>query len=174
MSNGNTNIFFGGSNDPLLGSVPSIDSRMQELDQAMRYLEQQKQNLVQMQGAAPQAQQRQSNTPIWDELDSFTAQMTEKEFAVMTASEEFQESAKAINELVQATQLAQLRPVIEASQQGKDALERHLTIVKRLKKSAEAEVNKELEDFKEYTEKYSDMPYAEYQKMKRTKKGGKK
>ena len=92
----------------------------------------------------------------------------------MAASEEFQESAKAINELVQATQLAQLRPVIEQSQQGKDALERHLTLVKRLKKSAEAEVSKELEDFKEYTEKYSDMPYAEYQKMKRSKKGGKK
>ena len=35
-------------------------------------------------------------------------------------------------------------------------------------------LNKEMEDFKEYTEKYSDMPYAEYQKMKRTKKGGKK
>ena len=32
-------------------------------------------------------------------------------------------------------------------------------------------LNKEMEDFKEYTEKYSDMPYAEYQKMKRTKKG---
>ena len=92
MSNGNTNIFFGGSNDPLLGSVPSIDSRMQELEQAMRYLEQQKQNLVQMQGTVPQTQQRQSATPIWDELDSLTAQMTEKEFAVMAASEEFQES----------------------------------------------------------------------------------
>lgn len=174
MSNGNTNIFFGGSNDPLLGSVPSIDSRMQELEQAMRYLEQQKQNLVQMQGAIPQSQQRQTNTPIWDEIDSLTAKMTEKEFAVMASSEEFQESAKVINEIVQATQLAQLRPVIEQTQEGKDALERHLTLIKRLKKSAEAEVNKELEDFKEYTEKYSDMPYAEYQKMKRSKKGGKK
>ena len=92
----------------------------------------------------------------------------------MAASEEFQESAKVINELVQATQLAQIRPIIEQSQPGKDALERHLTLVKRLKKSAEAEVNKELEDFKEYKEKYSDMPYADYQKMKRTKKGGKK
>ena len=71
---------------------------------------------------------------------------------------------------MQATQLAQLRPIIEGSQQGKDALERHLTLVKRLKKSAEDEVNKELEDFKEYTEKYSDMPYADYQKMKRSKK----
>lgn len=174
MRNGNTNIFFGGSNDPLLGSVPSIDSRMQELEQAMRYLEQQKQSLVQMQGAIPQSQQKQTNTPIWDEIDTLTARMTEKEFAVMASNEEFQESAKAINELVQATQLAQLRPIIEQTQQGKDALEKHLTLVKRLKKSAEAEVSKELEDFKEYTEKYSDMPYAEYQKMKNSKKGGKK
>ena len=66
------------------------------------------------------------------------------------------------------------RTVCPLARQGKDALEKHLTLIKRLKKSAEAEVSKELEDFKEYTEKYSDMPYAEYQKMKNSKKGGKK
>ena len=176
MNNGNTNIFLGNSPDPILGNRTNFESQIQELDRAMQMLEQQRQNLVSMQSTPQQSQsqQRQSNTPIWDELDSLTAQMTEKEFAVMAASEEFQESAKVINELVQATQLAQIRPIIEQSQPGKDALERHLTLVKRLKKSAEAEVNKELEDFKEYKEKYSDMPYADYQKMKRTKKGGKK
>lgn len=140
----------------------------------MQMLEQQKQNLIRMQESNRTQQTSVSQTPIWDELDSLTARMTEKEFAVMASNEEFQESAKAINELVQATQLAQLRPIIEQTQQGKDALEKHLTLVKRLKKSAEAEVSKELEDFKEYTEKYSDMPYAEYQKMKNSKKGGKK
>lgn len=171
--NGNTNIFLG-NNDPLLGTATTYESRMQELEQAMRFLKQQKQNLVQMQGASPQQAQSVSRTPIWDEIDSLTAKMTEKEFAVMSASDEFKESAIAINELVQATQLAQLRPIIESSQQGKDALEKHLTLIKRLKKSAEAEVNKEMEDFKEYTEKYSDLPYAEYLKMKRTKKKGKK
>lgn len=174
--NGNTNIFLGNGTDPILGNRTSFEGQIQELDRAMQMLEQQRQNLVSMQSAPNQQQvrQRQSNTPIWDEIDSLTAQMTEKEFAVMAASEEFQESAKAINELVQATQLAQLRPIVEGTQQGKDALDKHLTLIKRLKKSAEAEVNKELEDFKEYTEKYSDMPYAEYQKMKRSKKGGKK
>lgn len=171
--NGNTNIFLGGNSDPLLGSIPSVDSRVQELEQAMRFLEQQKQNLVQMQTASPQQTPSVSRTPIWDEIDSITAKMTEKEFAVMASSDEFKESANAINEIVQATQLAQLRPVIESSQQGKDALEKHLTLIKRLKKSAEEEVSKELDEFKEYTEKYSDMPYAEYLKMKRTKKAKK-
>ena len=140
----------------------------------MQMLEQQKQNLIRMQESSRTQQTSVSQTPIWDEIDTLTARMTEKEFAVMASNEEFQESAKAINEIVQATQLAQLRPVIEQTQQGKDALEKHLTLIKRLKKSAEAEVSKELEDFKEYTEKYSDMPYAEYQKMKNSKKGGKK
>lgn len=174
--NGNTNIFLGNGPDPILGNRTNFESQIQELDRAMQMLEQQRQNLVSMQSAPqqPQAQHRQSSTPIWDEVDSITAKMTEKEFAVMASSEEFQESAKVINELVQAAQLAQLRPMVEQTQEGKDALEKHLTLIKRLKKSAEAEVNKELEDFKEYTEKYSDMPYAEYQKMKRTKKGGKK
>lgn len=174
--NGNTNIFLGNGTDPILGNRTSFEGQIQELDRAMQMLEQQRQNLVGMQSMSqqPQTQQRQSNTPIWDEIDSLTAKMTEKEFAVMASSEEFQDSAKVINELVQAAQLSQLRPVVEQTQEGKDALERHLTLVKRLKKSAEAEFNKELEDFKEYTEKYSDMPYAEYQKMKRTKKGGKK
>ena len=134
----------------------------------------QQQKLQAEAAATGKQQQTSSVTPIWDEIDTLTARMTEKEFAVMASNEEFQESAKAINEIVQATQLAQLRPVIEQTQQGKDALEKHLTLIKRLKKSAEAEVNKELEDFKEYTEKYSDMPYAEYQKMKNSKKGGKK
>lgn len=174
MNNGNTNIFLGSSNDPLLRSATDYDTRMQELERTMQMLEQQKQNLIRMQDGGRTQQTPVSQTPIWDEIDSLTAKMTEKQFAVMASSDEFQESAKVINELVQATQLAQLRPVIEQTQQGKDALERHLTLIKRLKKSAEAEVNKELEDFKEYTEKYSDMPYAEYLKMKRTKKGGKK
>lgn len=174
MNNGNTNIFLGSGNDPLLGGATNYDTRMQELERTMQMLEQQKQNLIRMQESGRTQQTPASQTPIWDEIDSLTARMTDKEFAVMSASEEFQESAKSINELVQAMQLAQIRPIIESSQQGKDTLERHLTLIKRLKKSAEAEVNRELEDFKEYTEKYSDMPYAEYQKMKRTKKGGKK
>lgn len=170
--NGNTNIFLGNGTDPLLGSTTNYDTRMQELERAMQFLEQQKQNLVKMH-EAPQAQQT-GQTPIWDEIDSLTAQMSEKEFELIASNDEFAESARAINEIVQATQLAQLRPIIENTQQGKDALERHLTLVKRLRKSAQSEMSKEMEDFKEYTEKYSDMPYAEYQKMKRTKKGGKK
>jgi hypothetical protein len=43
-----------------------------------------------------------------------------------------------------------------------------------VKKQASKEVDARLSDFEEYTEKYSDMTYADYQKMKRESKSKKK
>ena len=100
--------------------------------------------------------------------------MSEKEFAIVSESEEFRESNEFIASLIQQAQLEMLRPVIEASTQGKDALERHLTLVKRLRKSAAKEVDDELNDFKEYREKFAHMPYEEYLKMKREQSKTKK
>jgi hypothetical protein len=67
-----------------------------------------------------------------------------------------------------------MRPIIENSEKGKEALDAHLTLVKRLKKAAHSEVTKQMADFKEYMEKYSNMTYADYQKMKREPKQNKK
>ena len=97
--------------------------------------------------------------------------MTQKEYEKLMQNEEFVESMKVIEALIQATQLAQLRPLIEGSQQGKDALDNDLTIIQRLKKSVSAEVDRELDDFQVYKEKFSDIPYSEYLKMKKSSKG---
>jgi len=64
-----------------------------------------------------------------------------------------------------------MRPRVENTKDGKDALEKHLTLVKRLKKSAADEVNKKYSMLDEYMEKYSDMSFKDYMEMK---KGGKK
>ena len=111
---------------------------------------------------------------MWDEIDSIMQGMSEKEFEIVSTNEEWVESNNRILALIQATQLRMLRPVIESSKEGKDALDNHLTITKRIKKSASKEVDEELNDFKEYREKYSSMPYDEYLKMKRESKGKKK
>ena len=91
----------------------------------------------------------------------------------MMGNDEYKESCKRLAKIIEATQLAQLRPMIEGTQQGKDILDRHLTIIKRLKKSVSAEVDEELDDFQLYKEKYSDIPYSEYLKMKKSDKKGK-
>jgi hypothetical protein len=129
-----------------------------------------RQQMEQQQAQQPQ----QSRTPIWDEIDSICSGMSEKEFAIVSENDEFRESQDHIAAIIQQAQLEMLRPVIENSQQGRDALERHLTLVKRLKKTASKEVDDELNDFKEYREKYAHMTYEDYSKMKREQTKSKK
>lgn len=162
------NIFI--NSDPILGSRdfssnPEINMMEQELAERMSRLQQLK----------AQAQQPQvSRTPVWDEIDSIMNGMTDKEFELVSNDEEWAESNNKILALIQSTQLQMLKPVIEGTKEGKDLLDHHLTLTKRIKKSASKAVDEELNDFKEYREKYSDMPYTEYLKMKRETKSKKK
>lgn len=117
---------------------------------------------------------QQSQTPVWDEIDSIIQGMTEKEYQIVSNNEEWVESNAKIMAMVQAAQLQMLRPIIEQSKEGRDALDYHLTLTKRVKKSASMEVDSELNDFQEYKAKYSHMSYDEYQSMKRETKSKKK
>lgn len=167
------NFFFNGNTDPLLGQSPSynMEERYNEIERMQAALEQKKQAM--RQAKSQMAQPWQSQTPVWDEIESIVSSMTDKEFEIVSNNEEFIESQNTVMSILQAKYMQVMRPIVEGSKEGKDALENHLTLVKRLRKSAATEVDKEINDFQEYKEKYSDIPYDEYQKMKR-QKGGKK
>lgn len=165
------NIFL---NDPILGGS-SFDSKIAELQQAQQQVEMQK-RMYEQHIAQQSTQQNKSQSPVWDEVDALWDGMTEKEREIIASTEEFQESSNHITMILNEQYMAMMRPVVEQSQAGKDALDNHLTLLKRLRKSAQKEADAELDDFKEYKEKYSDMTYAEYKKMKseQSKKGTKK
>lgn len=165
------NIYIG--NDPLFTPVdynsklPEIEKMEQALSQKMAQLRQFRQQVEQ---SSPSSQPQQSNTPVWDEIDAVTQSMSDKEFEMVTRNEEWIESNSRISSLIQSAQLRMLRPMIEGSKEGREALEHHLTITKRIKKSASKEMEDELSDFQEYREKYSNMTYDEYRSMKRDAK----
>lgn len=69
--------------------------------------------------------------------------------------------------ILQREQLRMMRPIVEGTKDGKEALETHLSLVKKLRKEAANESDKTMSLFKEYTEHYADKPYAEFLKMKR-------
>ena len=159
------NIFI--NNDPLLGSRDySSDIALMEKELEMRQakLAQYKQQMMQQQ------QPQQSQTPVWDEIDSIIQGMTEKEYQIVTSNDEWVESNNKIMGLIQSAQLQMLRPIIEQSKEGKDLLDRHLTLTKRVKKSASMEVDNELNDFQEYKAHYRHMSYDDYLSMKREQK----
>lgn len=158
------NINIGGV-DPLLGGSPDYAAHLRELEAKQRMLEEHKKQAVQMysqmESAAPVSQ-----TPIWDEVDTITGNMSEAEFAEMQSNPEYQASLKELMTFVGAMQLQAIRPMVEQNKEGKAILEQHLATVKVIRKSASAKVDKQLTLFKEYTEKYSNMTYDEFLKTK--------
>lgn len=158
------NIFIG-QQDPLM-SGKDYNFQLQELDKIADTIAQRKAALMQMREQVEQPQGQVSRTPVWDEIDAIVNSMSDKEFSVVTQDEEFIESQNAVLGVLNAKYMAMMRPLVEQSKEGKEALDNHLSLVKRLKKNASKEVDNEINEFKEYKEKYADISYAEYLKMK--------
>ena len=153
----------------MLGSTADYQAHLAELENAQAIIDQKRQALMKMAETEPQ-QVAKSATPIWDEIDTITANMSKAEFQKMSEDENYQSSLNALMEYVGSIQLQMIRPRIEQSEEGKKLLEQHLTNVKFLRKAASADVDKKLSDFEDYTKNYSHMSWDEYQKTK----GGKK
>lgn len=163
------NFNFNRGVDPLLGTTTDYQAHLAELENAQAIIDQKRQALMKMAETEPQ-QVAKSATPIWDEIDTITANMSKAEFQKMSEDENYQSSLNALMEYVGSIQLQMIRPRIEQSEEGKKLLEQHLTNVKFLRKAASADVDKKLSDFEDYTKNYSHMSWDEYQKTK----GGKK
>lgn len=150
------NIFLG--SDPLLTSA-NYDNRLAELQQMQQALEQQKQQLMQ------RPQENVSQSPVWDEIERLTAELTDKEFAFISEKEEFVKSQNKIAEALQAEYMRLMRPMVERSHKG--LLDEHLVLLRRLKKDASKEIDKQMELLQEYVTKHPDIPFAEFLKTKR-------
>lgn len=165
------NFNFNRGVDPLLGSTVDYQAHLAELDNAQALIEQKRQALMKMaEGETQPVAKPSTSTPIWDEIDTITANMSKAEFQKMCEDENYQSSLNALMEYVGSIQLQMIRPRIEQSEEGKKLLEQHLTNVKFLRKAASADVDKKLSDFEDYTKNYSHMSWDEYVKTK----GGKK
>ena len=158
------NINIGGI-DPLLGGSPDYAAHLRELESKQRMLEDHKKQAAQLFSQMENAPQV-SQTPIRDEVDTITGNMSESEFAEMQSNPDYQESINELMTYVGAMQLQAIRPMVEQSKEGKAILEQHLATVKVIRKSTSAKVDKQLTLFKEYTEKYSQMTYDEFLKTK--------
>lgn len=164
-----TNVFLGNSPDPLLGgngyNAPTdYDAKIAELQAMQQRLEQQRQQ------SAVNYSKKSNSSPLWDEIEKLTSELSDREFEIINKSEEFQASQNAVMAILQREYMRLMRPIVESTADGKDALKSHLELMKRLRKDATREVDKNIELFNEYTQHYSDMTYSEFLKMKKSKK----
>lgn len=155
------NIFLGGGSDPLLsvGQPPNYDAQIAELQRMQQALEMHKQQINQ---ARPEA----AGSPVWDEIEKLTAELSDKEFNYISNCDEFNKSQQAIAEALQAEYTKLMRPIVERNH--RQLLDDHLQLLKRLRKEAGREIDKRMELFNEYVTTSPDIPFAEFIKNKKT------
>lgn len=119
-------------------------------------------------------QPQQTKTPVWDEIDKIMDGLTESQKGFLNNNQEFVESYQEVAGILQREELRLIRPIVEQTKDGKDALERHLTLIKRLRKSALQAEEKKSALWEEYITQYGDMPWKDFVAMKNAKKGGQK
>lgn len=153
------NIFLGG--DPLLstGQPLNYDAQIAELQRMQRALELQKQQIGQ---ARPEAA---TGSPVWDEIEKLTAELSDKEFSYISGCDEFNKSQQAIAEALQAEYTKLMRPIVERNH--RQLLDDHLQLLRRLRKEAGKEIDKRMELFNEYVTTSPDIPFAEFIKNKK-------
>lgn len=168
-----TNVFLGGNADPLLGNVNpytatqnDYDAKIAELQAMQQRLEQQKQQSNYSKKL--NSFQNGNSSPIWDEIEKITSELSDREFELINNSSEYQESQSAIMAILNREYMRLMRPIVESTTDGQNALKTHLELLKRLRKEATREVDKNIELFNEYTQHYSDMTYSEFLKMKKS------
>lgn len=162
-----TNVFLGGNADPLLGNVNpyaatqnDYDAKIAELQAIQQRLEQQKQQ--------SNYSKKLNSSPIWDEIEKITSELSDREFELINNSKEYQESQSVVMAILNREYMRLMRPIVESTTDGQNALKTHLELLKRLRKDATREVDKNIELFNEYTQHYPDMTYSEFLKMKKS------
>lgn len=154
--------------DPLLGNTqqPTLDTQLNEWAQKFAELQKQKNNF--------NLQPQQSKTPLWDEIDKITDSLTETQKNYLNQNKAYVESYQEIANMLQREYLRITRPMVEQTKDGKEALEKHLTLIRRLRKNAMQAEEEKTALWNEYINNYSNMTFNDYMVKIKGKKGDKK
>lgn len=158
------------ASDPILGGQQSQQdtlSQMNEWAQKFAELQKQKGNF--------NMQPQQSKTPTWDEIDKIMDSLTDAQKNYLNQNQDFVESYQDVANILQREELRIIRPLVEQTKDGKEALDKHLSLIKKLKKNAMQAEEEKTALWNEYMTNYSDMTFKDFMAMKKQeKKGGSK
>lgn len=156
-------------NSPLLDMGTSQQQQPQMLDAELQKMYE----TLQQKRASINMQAQQSPTPLWDEIDKIEDNLTGAQRQYLAQNKEYVESLQYVSKLVQDEGLRIIRPRIESTQQGQEALKKHLSLMQRLRKEVAQEEEQKSAMLNDYMTNHSDKTWQEYLVWyNKTKKGG--
>lgn len=147
--------------DPVLQTNP-YGVNIQDLEKEQAMLQQ---KLMQLKQNGQQPQQS-HQSPVWDEIDRITSSLSDKEYSALAANKEFQASNSYVMTLLQREYMKIMRPIVEDTKEGKEALEKHLSLLKKLVKGAKEENAHREAMLTEYMTQYSHLTWKQYIELK--------
>lgn len=154
--------------DPVLGGQQNQTLEQLNQEWAQKLMELQKQK------GTINMQPQQTKTPTWDEIDKIMDGLTDSQKNYLNNNEEFVESYKNVADILQREELRIIRPLVEQTKDGKEALEKHLSLIRKLRKNAMQAEEEKTVLWNEYMTNYSDMTFKDFMTMMKAKKGGNK
>lgn len=148
------------------GNSPLLDMGTSQQQPQMMDAELQKMyEAIQQKRASINMQAQVSSTPLFDEIDKIEDSFTDTQKQFLIQKQEYVESLQYVSKLVQDEELRIIRPRIEQTEQGKEALKHHLSIVTKLKKEMAKEEEQKRALLDDYLTNYPDMAYKDYLAM---------
>ena len=148
--------------DPLLGGrnfdIPDLNQQQEMLKQKWAEFQQSMQQTTVVQ-----------KSPVWDEIDSIVDGMSNAEKQCLAQNQEYQDSSNSIQQILQREIMRAMKPVVEATKDGKAALESHLILLRKVQKAAKDEASQRETLMNEYIMNHSDKTWAEFIEMKKGK-----
>lgn len=138
------NIFLGGTN--------SYDEEMNRMKQLNEELARRKSELS-------SHTERQSE---WDKIDSLADSMTEAEKQMMSECKEFVESDNKINMLMQSAYMSLVKPIIEQSEEGREALRKHYNIMKESLAKVRKKRDEDMDALRRWATEHPDKSFNEF------------
>ena len=143
------NQVFLGNSDPLLAS---------DITDQLQRVKAYESQLMQLQKTA-------SKELIWDSIDNEMNALTESQKNRFFEDREYSEITTSLQKMVQIELLNLVKAKIEGTQEGKELLQKQLSVVKKLKNKIVQETDNEMAIFNKFREFSKDNPSLTYEEF---------
>lgn len=139
-------------------SIATMERNLQEAQERYNASRQQRSPMMQR---FPQP----TTTPVWDEISRIQDSLSSNQLQMLESIPEYAESFNSITSILNREYMRIMRPVVEATADGKQALQHHLEVLKRLVKQAKDDADRQAMLMNDYTQHYSHLTFDQYMQM---------